>query len=307
MKQKVAVYLICFLCASVLIVSAWLKLWPIESFEYKIASTGLFSWTISAIVSRLIISLEFALGFLLLFAFRLKFTIISTVSLLFVFSFYLLFTLGNEDISKDCGCMGESFIMGSEIAILKNLMMMIVLVIAYFYRFDDAVKLKCVPLIVVAISSILVFIAEPVASQSSIHNEFTQHYRLNLDPIYESDYGDKIEKPVRDIRHDKLLLVFVSATCEHCKLALKKIDAFKSRNPELPIYLFVNGDEKDINILMERANTTNIPFSRLNGSLFVETAGLKLPVILFYNNGMVENRFDYLNLSQETLEIWLNQ
>ncbi|MCC6818756.1 MAG: hypothetical protein IT245_07695, partial [Bacteroidia bacterium] len=154
-----------------------------------------------------------------------------------------------------------------------------------------------------------VFIVNPVDLEyaSSYLNKPYEAFELSLDEIYQSEESDKVQVPQKELRNQKTVLAFLSASCPHCKIAAEKIAVMKRLNPALPFYFFINGDDKDIIKFLNKTETNDIPHSRLNGSLFIKTAGLNLPVIYYYNKGKVELQVDYYTLEQKHLETWLQE
>ena len=62
-----------------------------------------------------------------------------------------------------------------------------------------------------------------------------------------------------------------------------------------------------IQLFLRNTETSDVPHSRLNGPLFVQMAGLNLPVIYYYNKGKIERQVDYFTLEQYHVEAWLNK
>lgn len=127
MNKKNISWAIRIVVALLFIVSAIAKLYPspyfaISTFEVKQLYTLGFSETIAPYFSRILIGIEFALGFLLLHNHFLKrITIPATIALLTVFIIHLSYvTFLSGGNSGNCGCFGELIPMTPIEAIIKN-------------------------------------------------------------------------------------------------------------------------------------------------------------------------------------------
>jgi thiol-disulfide isomerase/thioredoxin len=128
MNKKNISWIIRIVVALLFIVSAIAKLYPspyfaISTFEVKQLYTLGFSDSIAPYFSRILIGIEFALGFLLLHNHFLKrITIPATIGLLVVFIIHLSYvTFLSGGNSGNCGCFGELIPMTPIEAILKNI------------------------------------------------------------------------------------------------------------------------------------------------------------------------------------------
>jgi thiol-disulfide isomerase/thioredoxin len=129
-------------------------------------------------------------------------------------------------------------------------------------------------------------------------------YKIELDTLYK--YA-KINTPPKSLSQGKHVIAFMSTTCPHCRIAAKKMKIMMEKNPSLPIYFVLNGDEKDFTAFFEDTKATNIPYCKLNGKGFVFLAGTVMPYICLVNNSVVENQVDYMHLDQGEIESWLQK
>ncbi len=192
--------------------------------------------------------------------------------------------------------------------LIRNLVLIALALLLHRHAYHFELKVKGLVNYVLFISCCIVFMLNPVDlsySEKYLNKPF-EGFELNLDTLYRIEKSEKVEKPILDIRKEKLVLAFVSASCPHCKIAAQKISVIKRENPTLPFYFFVNGDDADIKKFLALTECSDIPHSRLNGPLFVEMAGLQLPVIYYYNAGKIEKQVDYYTLEQYHIEKWMN-
>jgi hypothetical protein len=308
--KKLFAYLLSLMIGIVMMSSAWFKLFPIEPFEYKIVATTFISWVPAVFVARLVIALEFFLGLLLIFTYDLKRSLKWTIATLIVFSLHLTIDLLLNGNASDCGCMGSLMQFTPLQGILKNLVLIGMALLAYQLAYSFVLPLQHLPYYLFLVSAMTIFIVNPIDLSYSERylNQSYKVFELNLDTLYQtSTHGDKVQAPVEDIRQKQLILAFVSASCPHCKIAAQKIAAMRKQNPQLPFYFFINGDDDKIQLFLRNTETSDVPHSRLNGPLFVQMAGLNLPIIYYYNKGKIERQVDYFTLEQYHVEAWLNK
>ena len=292
---------------SLFIISAYFKLQPVEPFEYKIVGTTWFGWQSSVFVARIIIALEFSLGVLLLFSYKLKTTLKLSVGLLALFSLHLIYVLWAMGNIADCGCMGSLMTFTPLQGLAKNVFMILACLLMYKVGADRQARISFIPLYVFLITLITVMIVEPVDlhyAKTYLDRPF-ETFELNLDTIYNAPASETVQRPQQDIRDKKVLLAFMSATCPHCRIAAQKLGVISRKNPDIPIYMFINGDKAEISAFLEQTETSHIPSSHLGKGLFVPLAGLNLPVLYYYNKGTIDKRVTYLTLEQQHLEDWL--
>ncbi len=310
MKNKVFVvflYVLSALMGLIFIYSAYTKLYPIEPFELTFVELRLANWYIAPFIARLLISIEFFIGMMLISSFNIRFFSRLAVLILVVFSLYLIIILIQQGNNRNCGCFGEYIIMTPLQALIKNMMMIGLLMVIYFYHKGIVwSKVKYFILLNVLVSlaapHILNYVELSYSEQYLVNKE--DFYPLRLDTLFK--YA-KIHSPPISLKEGKHIIAFMSLTCPHCKIAAKKIRLMKERNPALPFYFVLNGNEEDLKLFFEDTKSDNVPYCMLLGRPFVYMAGLKLPSIYIVRNDTVINRIDYISLQQEAIEKWLEK
>lgn len=309
MKTKVPAIVISFLIGTMFLVSAWSKLYPIEPFEYNITGTTFFGWTSSVFVARIVIGAEFAVGLLLIAAYRLKHTVLTAAAMLLVFCVHLAYVWISRGDTGDCGCMGNLMTFTPSQGLLKNAVMLLLLIPVYKWGPDYSLNRKHIITLLFPVCIAAVFILNPVDLNyaSNYLNKPFEDFPLSLDTLYNATDTTKIERPVADFRSGKAVVLFVSAKCPHCKIAASKVSVIHRLNPSIPFYFFINGDPGGIRRFKEQTGTLDIPHSMLNGPVFVALAGVRLPVIYYFNRGRVEKQVDYYTLEQDYIEKWMEE
>jgi hypothetical protein len=309
MIRKIILTTFCSLLGVIFIVSGYSKLYPIEPFEYTFVDIGIINWQAAPFIARILIGLEFFIGFLLLLNLSLrKATYKTGISVLILFCVYLIlliFYTGNEG---NCGCFGSYIEMTPLQALIKNILMLSVFFV--LYKFHDgwvfSKKIRFEVLIIFVTAFTLPFILNPVELDYSkaYLNKLEDKTILPLDSLYNHA---TLNVPPKSLSQNKQIIVFLSLKCKHCRVAANKIRIIHERNPKIPFYLILNGKEKELKDFFKDTHTENIPHCLLLGRNFIYLAGTKLPAIYLVNNSIVEYDVGYIDLDQQEIESWLNK
>lgn len=294
---------------AIFIFSGYTKLYPIEPFEYTFVDIGIFDWQLAPFVARIMIGLEFFIGVLLVLNINLKkFTYKLGISILIFFSIYLLLLIFFTGNKGNCGCFGSYIIMTPLQALMKNIIMLIVFFILYRFHTGWELKNKIRYLIIIPFLAAfaLPFILNTVELEYSeaYLNKPQENFKLELDSLYNNA---TLNIPPRSLSEGKHIICFMSLTCKHCRIAANKIRIMHERNPNIPFYFVLNGDEKKLKSFFEETQTESIPHCILSGRNFVMLAGTVLPDIFLVNNSIVEHDIDYVILDQKEIEKWLKE
>ena len=291
------------------IFSGYTKLYPIEPFEYTFVDLGFINWQIAPFIARLMIAAEFLIGGMLVLNLNLRKTTYKlAIGILFVFCIYLILLMVIVGNKGNCGCFGTYFQMTPLEALIKNIIML-ALFFALYKNYDGwELNKKYSYLIVIpyAVAVMTPFILNPVELDYSeaYLNKPEDNYKLELDSLYSSA---KLHIPPKTLSQGKHVIAFMSLTCPHCRIAAKKMRIIHERNPQIPFYFVLNGDDKNIKPFFDDTHTDSIPFCILNGRNFVYLAGTSLPRIYLVNKSTVEHDVDYIDLDQGELEKWMKK
>ena len=289
--------------------SGYTKLDPvIETFEFTFVDIGIANWYVAPVLARLLIGMEFFLGFLLILNYQLKkFTIPFTVALLFFFIVYLIIQITTNGNSGNCGCFGEHLRMTPLEAIYKNILMIGIGTVVYFLFEGWCFKFNKLFLIIIGLASLSIpFILNPVDYAYTSNNlDEKVNYPLEFDLLYSPTDTSKVKVPGIELRKGKHVVAFLSLSCPHCRIAAKKFRLIKKNNNELSIYFILNGDRENYPVFIEDTKADNIPYSFCNGKTFVQLASAQLPRIYYLDNGVVVKKVDYYELNQYKIEDWI--
>jgi len=296
------------LLGALFLFSAYVKLFPVEPFEYTFIDLGVASWMTAPFVARLLIGVEFFCGILLILHFRMRrFTIPLVVSLLVFFCIYLLSVLLLKGDKGNCGCFGEYYTMTPLQAIIKNVGLLLLSVTIYFltkpFRFPLG---KIIGALALVTALALPFILNTVDLESSQRSRpETVNYRIPLEVLYHSE-NPKNTPPSLDLLHGKYIIAYLSLTCPHCRVAAQKIHVMHKKNPSIPFYIIMNGKKEAYQPYVETYGLTDIPHELFFGPKeYISMASHALPTILWVNNSIVEKKSGYENLSEQQIVQWL--
>lgn len=294
---------------SVFIYSGWTKLFPIEPFEYTFVDLGFINWQIAPFIARLLIGFEFLIGVLLLFNLNLKkYTYKLAIGTLLIFCIYLILLMVVIGNKGNCGCFGETIKMTPLQALIKNIMMLSIFFILYKFHEGWVVpkKWSITITLIFACSIAFPFVRNPIElNYSAVYlNKDTQNFKLELDSLYNNA---KLNIPPKTLSKGKQIIAFMSMTCPHCRIAAKKMRIIHERNPQIPMYIVLNGKDERLKPFYEDTHAEDIPHCILNGKNFIFLAGLDMPKIYLINNSVIEFDVDYIDLDQGELEKWLKK
>jgi hypothetical protein len=269
------------LVAGLFLISAFAKIYPDPSMLYSISKfefTQLypmgFGREFSAFLSRFLIGVEFALGFLILLPFNLKKVVIpSTILMLAFFCIHLTIEILTSGNKGNCGCFGSLLPMTPLQALIKNLVSIGLLILLYL-KFNEVLKSKnSLPsvgsLILVCIASLFLLIPmksmiksqnaipvikesannENVVSDTSVGKNSKENIvKKDTSKVETKDLGPKKKKSgfarlFSKIDDGKKVLCFFAPTCDHCMAAAKELTELKKANSTFPDIYMIFMDE----------------------------------------------------------------
>lgn len=319
MLKKILLVILCVLLGFVFLVSGFTKggfpfpySSPIEPFEYTFVDLGIANWQTAPFIARLLIGLEFFIGLLLVFNIKLKKIAYKLgIITLLIFCIYLILLMLFSGNKGNCGCFGQVFAMTPFWALIKNIAMIVIFVILYKYHAGWDNKIATYFLWANLASALMLpFIWNPVElSYSKAYlNKPEENYTIPLDSLYNHA---TLNVPPKTLSQGKHIIVFMSLTCPHCRIAANKIRIMNERNPNIPFYFVLNGEEKNLKPFFENTLTENIPHCMLVGgesiNYFIYLAGTTMPAIYMVNNSIVEHNLNYIDLDQGEIEKWLGK
>jgi uncharacterized membrane protein YphA (DoxX/SURF4 family) len=218
------------------IVSAILKLFPIEAFDARILETSPFlGWTFSMITARLIIACELALGIFMVAGLWLCRVVYPLILLMLgVFTCIILYSLirfGNE---PNCGCFGEILPFSNVESLLKNMVLIALTIFLYYQSKPQSLKYWWVGVVVLGLSIFSIFITHQIPL-------YLDEIELK-EPFY-SEYVDNENYQFENIDlYQKHLVVFLSCKCPKCKDMVRNMETLNRIYPLQNVYFYVCED-----------------------------------------------------------------
>lgn len=289
------------------ILSGFSKIILIEPFEYKLVELGI-SWEYSLFIARLIIGIEWALGSFLLFYWNFKKTIwYITFLILSIFTLQLSWSVLQGDQSN-CGCFGDLIPFTPLQGILKNIIMMGLLALAWYSFKPLNLKWKKIRIYLSIVLGIILitlpFIVNPMnySTSSTIYNR-EEVFKLGLDTLYNTP---DLQAPTKELRTGKQFISYLSLSCSHCKVAGKKLALIYKQHPDFPLYIILGGHPDLQEDFIKETGIEQVPHYLLQSrKIFFQMAGGSVPTILWVKNDSVYSSSTHLDLNPVQMEEWL--
>ncbi len=296
--------------------SAWTKVLPIQPFEYTMVEYLHLPWLVAAIAARFMVGLEAALGGLMvLHLFGNKKGILKLAfGLLVAFSVYLVWLWATAGNDINCGCFGDDIWMSPSVSLVKNGVLL--LFTGILIRYQNGLTFKwseTTTTCLLAAGIALPFILFPFSAGEPGWLK-KGGYKLDLAPLYAPIKDDTAalrvpypETPPMDVAKGKYIIAFLSPSCEHCRIAARKMALMKRDDPSIPFFVVIGGIASDLTDYWKQTKAQNLPYMRLHRDPFLQYTGGVFPQILWVNNGTVEAKSTYNSLNQREIEKWMKQ
>jgi uncharacterized membrane protein YphA (DoxX/SURF4 family)/peroxiredoxin len=288
------------------IYSAYSKIPTLEQFGWRITETTFLNWTMSEWVARIIIGMEFFVGVLFLFHLRLKrLGIPLAMTMLVVFSSYLVYVAYIRKENVDCGCMGEVLRLTPLQSLIKNGVLIGLLLLLRSIRFSWTFERVKPVLWVSLIVCLLVPFIMSAPESIYIHPEAkTIRKPIPLSLLYTSTAN---QAPSIELRKGKHVLVFLSLSCTYCKKAAQRFRVMKAKYPELPVYAIMNGSPSELKGFIAETRMDNVPYTLFNGAddFSAMNGSTSLPTVKFVSDTTVVREVNYITVTENDILTWL--
>ncbi len=306
--KKVLVSILSVFIGAVFIFSALSKIPTIEQFGWTIVETTFLNWTMAEWAARLMIGLELFLGILFIAHLRIKkIAIPISIFILVIFTIYLFLVIKQHGGTGNCGCFGEVIAMTPLESIYKNVILLFLIGLLYFFSLEWTFKYSNWILTLLGILSVAVPIAiNPPESIYIYDKEPDIMQPIPLSLLYNANDNPP---PKIELRKGKHIITFMSLTCEYCRKAAKRIRIMKEKHPELPFYAVLNGDSTNMDDFFKDTRMNNIDWSIFNGADRFATmnGGNSLPTIKWVKDTTLIRESNYLTLDENEIIQWLNE
>lgn len=291
--------------AAVFLFSAYSKIYDdsaFDQFQWTFLDMGVNSMTLAGILARVFIGLECMLGlFLILHIFLRAFTYPATIAILSVFVIYLIVILVQRGNNGNCGCFGNKLEIKPLTELWHDLLMIAATVVLLFiYPIKPYKQQEWIAAVVGMAALVAPFVVNPLGSGTEPEGMYKA---INMDALYKNNPAPNVE-----LRKGKHIVAFLSLTCPHCRKAAYLLQIIHRDDPNIPIFLVLNGPASYQDEFFKQTHSQNVPHIVLQSlDAFLDMAGPSVPAIYWMNNGNAERKSNYYQLDPKYMKQWLRQ
>jgi uncharacterized membrane protein YphA (DoxX/SURF4 family) len=290
--------------AAVFLFSGISKLYSFDQFTWNIMDAGVTNMTFASVLARLFIGLELLLGLCLLaHLFLRSFTYPAVIAILGIFTAYLVLIIFRQGNTGNCGCFGDAFKMTPSAAIVKNLVMIaLTTVLIYLYPVKPYRNAEWIAAFAGMASLVVPFLFFPMSLGTKPH---MANDPIDLTPLYQSE-NPANSPPSVELRKGKHIVAFMSLTCPHCRKAAFLIQVIHRQNPEIPLFMVLNGHPDLAQEFFKESRSESVPHILFRGpDEFMSMAGPSVPAIYWINNSVIERKSNYMQIDPSHMWKWL--
>jgi len=290
MNQRVFTHFLRIILGGVFVFSAVAKIISIDNFELYIYSQRFFSFNVSSVIARFVVSAEAALGLLLIFNLYFKTVYKASFYVLLFFSLFLsikLFVTNDEN----CNCFGELLNFNASLSLLKNFVLIIMLLLirnnnSWQFQFRS---ILCFFILLSA------FVYPSVFSPPDF-----VYKKYSLSENVEGLQYIELSDTTINISEGKKVLAFMSMNCKYCTLAAHKISIIADKTNTLDKILYVFfGDEKNMEGFWKKSQSKRFKYIIISYDEMFNITDGHLPTIFFVERGLVKQKTNYKGLNEE--------
>lgn len=278
MKNKI-IYFLQIILGITFILSAYSKLIApgiveIILVDHQITS----SRDTAALIVRILILLEFSIGFLLLQKNYLKKIVLPTTFIFLIgFSLYLIYTGYFIGDNQNCGCFGTLIELSPTESLIKNFILLILSFIVLKKSENDSTNILT-PALLLIISFILVFAASPITkNKMEKFNAYTHFERVGR----------------VDLSDGELLLTVMNLECEHCQKAAYDLAKMEKQFKWFPKLFALYFSEGQVSVdSFETITQSKFPYKLISSREFFDLIGQSPPRIYHLKNGTIKKYWD---------------
>ncbi len=270
------------------ILSAFTKLTGVDEFELYIYNHKILGFDLSSIAARLIISLEFAIGILLIIGFYHNGIRFIALGVLILFSLFLVWKLLTGS-AENCHCFGSAIDLKPYESLLKNAVLIVLVLIG---RRRYSLKMPWSGLVTAGIISAAIVIPLVLSPPDIIYNRIYK-------PVVIDEGYEQLHLSEQTLPYDKgrRIILFFSPSCPVCRLTARKAVTAAERSgtgDQLLFYFF--GDEGFVDDFRVETRIKAYPYSILPTREIIEVTGGFFPTVLFLEDGVIKKRSSYRDL-----------
>jgi uncharacterized membrane protein YphA (DoxX/SURF4 family)/thiol-disulfide isomerase/thioredoxin len=265
------------------IASGILKLFPIDYFELILVDQVGLSWKTVPVFARFVIWAEIVIGLCIVFSFRLKLSLIASLSMLSVFTIYLIAQVLSGNGAEDCGCFGELIPLDGPSSIIKNLIFILIGSVLLIMK-SAAVKWRwsiAAPILsLITIPIILGFFPLPEYNSDA-------DFELDIELLERSEFPDALHS----ITNGRKVVVVMLAKCIHCAQLASLIAQLEPEEVKNDLRIIVMGKDEAIDFFIHETNIEDFQISRSSDRELLGAIGGTFPTVIFADKGEVKSKW----------------
>ena len=283
------------------IVSAILKLYPIEMLELDLGRHLALPEWIAMIFARLLIGFEIALGILMIIPQRSNRILYWAMVTTLLFSAYLVYLVICFPSVENCGCMGMMVKMTPVESLLKNAGILLLLIMQAFLKHKESFQVHFVTkkfqMCIIGIAFLIPFFLSPVDLEKQ---ELRQKLTGNV--------NSEVLSVLKDNNQEQVMLMYLSPHCVFCKMLAQKWTWFHRRNHwNIPVYAIFMGENigADIQLFLHQTGLQMESYQEMNPVEFVQKTHGSLPSVYLVRKGVVVQKDNFISMNESNLKALL--
>jgi uncharacterized membrane protein YphA (DoxX/SURF4 family) len=306
MKRTIDLTLLVLLSA-VFMISALGKLMDMDGFETTLNYYGLGIDT-SAVVARLVVSLEFFLSVAILFPWKRSRFLMALTGLIGVLTIMLIWFAFRYPEAEDCGCHGQIISLNPKLSILKNFVLIGLAV--FLVKRQDSLSNHLRKWQFWMFSGLAVLALGATVVVSPPDFIYRDGQALSLPHSFESEevlfalrFSDGTA--MTDMSEERFYLLFAQPGCRFCKMLTSRLNALsESGQITKPLYVvFPEGAETIVEEYWAETKSAPRPFAIINDfEQYLNLSGPKLPALYLMEGNQFRAKFAYRDLNVRLLK-----
>ncbi len=267
----------------IFIASGILKLFPLDYFELILVDQVGLSWNAVPFFSRFVIWAEIVIGLCIVFAFRIKWSLIASLTMLTVFTVYLMAQVLSGNGAEDCGCFGELIPLDGPSSIIKNIVLLFFGAVLLVYK-SKAARFKW-PLG----GPILSLVAIPVSIGFFPLPEYNADadFELDIELLERNEFGQELST----FKAGRKIVVVMLAKCVHCAQLASLIAQLEPEQVQDNLRIIIMGPADAADFFIEDTNIQEFPISKSTDRELLGAVEGTFPTVIFAENGEVKSKW----------------
>jgi uncharacterized membrane protein YphA (DoxX/SURF4 family) len=284
----------------IFVTSAVLKYLSIEATDMFFFEHKLLPWTLVQFAVRLLIAFEAGLGVMLVADIKPRLTRVLAFLILIAFTIYLLLKpvlFGDTD--ENCHCFGSYIHLSYIQSIIKNIIMLLLACMIHWtksWKTRFSTLIMIIVAVLVTTASLIVYPPDVILTKIYPKNIEVDEERFN--ELMQLDNVKQL-----NLESGKKVLCLYSTGCKYCKRTAMKMEVMigmynLDRQNFATIFW---GNEKGFTKFITNTKSKPQPYVFVHPFIFLKATKGKQPVIVFLNNGKIEQVFNSRTFSESLL------